>query len=212
VDLLVNVIEVIRVIGGITITRVIRVGLPIRDGLVRLASWRFGRSDAVALEVAPTEDAHGELLAGGISAGGIAREGSKEPSLGIEEGKVDRDIGVIDSGSHRDVAHGGTRVAAMEVSETLGIIRVQAGHDESRGNEEVAAEAFKVGPDCSDAEGASTAGGGHTSREHRREEVIGKAKKGTAAAKDAVIPDALALECIIALSELRVDVVDAVKL
>ena len=96
-DLLVNVIEVIRVIGGITITRVIRVGLPIRDGLVRLASWRFGRSDAVALEVAPTEDAHGELLAGGISAGGIAREGSKEPSLGIEEGKVDRDISVIDS-------------------------------------------------------------------------------------------------------------------
>jgi len=67
VDLLVNVIEVIRVIGVITITRVIRVGLPIRDGLVRLASWRFGRSDAVALEVAPTEDAHGELLAGGIS-------------------------------------------------------------------------------------------------------------------------------------------------
>ena len=47
----------------------------------------------------------------------------------------------------------------MEISETLGIIRVQgAGHDESRGNEEVAAEAIKVGPDCSDAEGASTAG------------------------------------------------------
>ena len=61
-----------------------------------------------------------------------------------------------------------------------------------------------------DAEDASTAGGKHTSREHRREEVIGKAKKGTAAAEDAVISDALALERIIALSELRVDVVDGV--
>ena len=40
--------------------------------------------------------------------------------------------------------------------------------------------------------------------------MIGKAKKGTAAAEDTVIPDALALECIIALSELRVDVVDGV--
>ena len=40
--------------------------------------------------------------------------------------------------------------------------------------------------------------------------MIGKAKKGTAAAEDAVISDALALERIIALSELRVDVVDGV--
>ena len=63
-----------------------------------------------------------------------------------------------------------------------------------------------------DAEDASTAGGGHTIREHRREEVIRKAKKGTAAAENAVIPDALALECIIAQSELRVDVVDGVML
>ena len=61
-----------------------------------------------------------------------------------------------------------------------------------------------------DAEDASTARGRHTSREHRREKVIGKAKKGTAAAEDAVISDALALERIIALSELRVDVVDRV--
>ena len=132
--------------------------------------------------------------------------------MGIKECNVHRDISVIDLESHRDVAHGGTRVAAMEVSEALLIIRVQVGHDESRGNEEVAAEAVKVGPDCLDAKDASTAGGGHTSREHRWEEVIGKAKKGAAAAEDAVIPDALALECIIALSELRVDVVDAVKL
>jgi hypothetical protein len=44
-----------------------------------------------------------------------------------------------------------------------------------------------------DAEDASTARGRHTSREHRREKVIGKAKKGTAAAEDAVISDALAL-------------------
>jgi hypothetical protein len=58
VDLLVKVIEVIRVIGGVAITGVIRVRLPIRDGLDRLASWGFGRSDAVAKEVAPTEDAH----------------------------------------------------------------------------------------------------------------------------------------------------------
>ena len=63
-----------------------------------------------------------------------------------------------------------------------------------------------------DAEDASTAGGGHTSREHGREEMIRKAKKGTAAAENAVIPDALALECIIAQSELRVDVVDGVML
>ena len=53
-------------------------------------------------------------------------------------------------------------------------------------------------------------GEAHEQRAHRREEVIGKAKKGTAAAEDAVISDALALECIIALSELRVDVVDGV--
>ena len=57
-DLLVKVIEVVRVIGGITITGEIRVRLPIRDGLDRLVSWGFGRSDAVAKEVAPTEDAH----------------------------------------------------------------------------------------------------------------------------------------------------------
>ena len=66
--------------------------------------------------------------------------------MGIKECNVHRDISVIDLESHRDVAHGGTRVAAMEVSEALLIIRVQVGHDESRGNEEVAAEAVKVGP------------------------------------------------------------------
>lgn len=82
-DLLVDVIvqSVITVIGG-NITRVIRVRLPIRDRLDRLASWRFGGSNAVAQEVASTEDAHGEPPAGSISARGVAREGSKKPRLG----------------------------------------------------------------------------------------------------------------------------------
>ena len=59
-DLLVDVIVVITVIV-VNITRVIRVRLPIRDRLDRLASFRFGGSDAVAQEVASTEDAHSEI-------------------------------------------------------------------------------------------------------------------------------------------------------
>lgn len=123
-DLLVDVIEVIRVIGGITTTGVIRVRFPIRDRLDRLASWRFGRSDAVALKVAPTEDADGESLAGGFSAGGVAREGSKKSKLGWKSGKVDRNIGAIFWEKHRFVPHGGARAAAMEVSEALRVITV----------------------------------------------------------------------------------------
>ena len=125
-DLLVDVIEVIRVIGGITTTGVIRVRFPIRDRLDRLAPqlWRFGRSDAVALKVAPTEDAHGERLAGGFSAGGVAREGSKKSKLGWKSGKVDRNIGAIFWEKHRFVPHGGARAAAMEVSEALRVITV----------------------------------------------------------------------------------------
>ena len=123
-DLLVNVIEVIRVIGVITIAGEIRVRLPSRDGLDRLAWWGFGRSDTVALEVAPTEDAHGEPLAGGFSAGGVAREGSKKPKLGWKSGKVNRNIGAIDWEKHRGVPHGGARAAAMEVSEALRVITV----------------------------------------------------------------------------------------
>ena len=125
-DLLVDVIEVIRVIGGITTTGVIRVRFPIRDRLDRLApqSWRFGRSDAVAPKVAPTEDADGESLAGGFSAGGVAREGSKKSKLGWKSGKVDRNIGAIFWEKHRFVPHGGARAAAMEVSEALRVITV----------------------------------------------------------------------------------------
>ena len=124
-DLLVEVIEVIRVIGGITTTGVIRVRFPIRDRLDRLAPWRFaGRSDAVALKVAPTEDADGESLAGGFSAGGVAREGSKKSKLGWKSGKVDRNIGAIFWEKHRFVPHGGARAAAMEVSEALRVITV----------------------------------------------------------------------------------------
>jgi hypothetical protein len=44
--------------------------------------------------------------------------------LGWKSGKVDRDISVIDWEKHRDVTHGGARVAAMEVSEALRIITV----------------------------------------------------------------------------------------
>ena len=123
-DLLVDVIEVIRVIWGITTTGVIRVRFPIRDRLDRLAPWRFGRSDAVALKVAPTEDADGESLAGGFSAGGVAREGSKKSKLGWKSGKVDRNIGAILWEKHRFVPHGGARVAAMEVSKALRVITV----------------------------------------------------------------------------------------
>ena len=123
-DLLVDVIEVIRVIGVITTTGVIRVRFPIRDRLDRLAPWRFGRSDAVALKVAPTEDADGESLAGGFSAGGVAREGSKKSKLGWKSGKVDRNIGAIFWEKHRFVPHGGARAAAMEVSEALRVITV----------------------------------------------------------------------------------------
>ena len=123
-DLLVDVIEVIRVIGGITTTGVIRVRFPIRDRLDRLSPWRFGRSDAVALKVAPTEDADGESLAGGVSAGGVAREGSKKSKLGWKSGKVDRNIGAIFWEEHRFVPHGGARAAAMEVSEALRVITV----------------------------------------------------------------------------------------
>ena len=123
-DLLVDVIEVIRVIWGITTTGVIRVRFPIRDRLDRLAPWRFGRSDAVALKVAPTEDADGESLAGGFSAGGVAREGSKKSKLGWKSGKVDRNIGAIFWEKHRFVPHGGARAAAMEVSEALRVITV----------------------------------------------------------------------------------------
>ena len=123
-DLLVDVIEVIRVIRVITTTGVIRVRFPIRDRLDRLAPWRFGRSDAVALKVAPTEDADGESLAGGFSAGGVAREGSKKSKLGWKSGKVDRNIGAIFWEKHRFVPHGGARAAAMEVSEALRVIMV----------------------------------------------------------------------------------------
>ena len=123
-DLLVKVIEVIRVLGGITTTGVIRVRFPIRDRLDRLAPWRFGRSDAVALKVAPTEDADGESLAGGFSAGGVTREGSKKSKLGWKSGKVDRNIGAIFWEKHRFVPHGGARAAAMEVSEALRVITV----------------------------------------------------------------------------------------
>ena len=124
-DLLVDVIvqSVITVIGG-NITRVIRVRLPIRDRLDRLASWRFGGSNAVAQEVASTEDAHGEPPAGSISARGVAREGSKKPKLGWKRSKVDRTLGAIYWEKHRGVPHGGARVAAMEVSEALRVITV----------------------------------------------------------------------------------------
>jgi len=86
----------------------------------------------------------------------------------------------------------------MEVSKAIRIIRVKAGHGESRWGKERTAEAVKVRSDGSDAEDTSTAGGEDVSSEHRREEVIGEAEEGAGAAEDAVIPSALALECVVA--------------
>ena len=65
-----------------------------------------------------------QSLAGGFSAGGVAREGSKKSKLGWKSGKVDRNIGAIFWEKHRFVPHGGARAAAMEVSEALRVITV----------------------------------------------------------------------------------------
>jgi hypothetical protein len=53
-----------------------------------------------AEEVASTEDANRELLAGSVGAGGVAGEGSKESKLRVKGSKVKWDMSVIDWEEH----------------------------------------------------------------------------------------------------------------
>jgi hypothetical protein len=78
----------------------------------------------------------------------------------------------------------------MEVSKASRIIRVYAGHGESRRSKESAAKAVKVLSYCSNAEGTSTAGGGRMSSKHGWEKMIGETKESTGATEEAVISNA----------------------
>jgi hypothetical protein len=57
------VVKVIRIVKGLTITRVIGIRLPVRCEFSRLAARGDGGRAMVAEEVASTEDADRELLA-----------------------------------------------------------------------------------------------------------------------------------------------------
>ena len=93
--LVVIVVKVIRIIKGLTITRVIGIRLPVRCEFSRLAARGEGGRAMVAEEVASTEDADGELLASSVGAGGITGEGSKEPRLRMKGSKVRQDVSVV---------------------------------------------------------------------------------------------------------------------
>jgi len=112
-------VRVIKIISGITITRVVWIRLPIGDRLVRLGSWRSGGSAVTVQEVTSAEDTNRELPASGVGAGGITGEGSKEQSLGMKGGKVNRDVSIKNWEDHRDMAYGSTRVATVKISEAL---------------------------------------------------------------------------------------------
>jgi len=94
------VVEVIKIVNGFTITRVVGIRLPGRGGIVMLAAWGFGGRVMTAEEVASTEDANRELLAGSVGAGGVAGEGSKESKLRVKGSKVKWDMGVINWEEH----------------------------------------------------------------------------------------------------------------
>ena len=81
--LVVIVVKVVRIVKGLTITRAIGIRLPVRCEFARLAARGNGGRAMAAEEVASTEDADRELLAGSVGAGGITGEGSKEPRLRI---------------------------------------------------------------------------------------------------------------------------------
>ena len=106
--LVVIVVKVVRIVKGLTITRVIGIRLPVRCEFSRLAERGDGGRAMVAEEVASTEDAHRELLVGKGSSGSIGGEGSKESGLRIKKGKVKEDVSVINREEHGGVAHGGT--------------------------------------------------------------------------------------------------------
>jgi hypothetical protein len=132
--------------------------------------------------------------------------------LGIKGGKVNRDMSIKDWKHHRDVAYGSARVATVKICEALQVRRVRAWHDEARGGKEATSKAVKVRSDHLDAKNASTPGRGYSISKHCWEEMVRKAKEGAAVAKDAVFANAISMECISSLSELRVDVVSAVPL
>ena len=94
------IVKVIKIINGLTITRVVGVRLPGRGGFVMLAAWGSGGRVMTAEEVTSTEDAHRELLAGSVGAGGVAGEGSKESKLRVKGGKVKWDMSVINWEEH----------------------------------------------------------------------------------------------------------------
>ena len=94
-------VEVIRIVNGLTIAWVVGVRLPVRCGFVMQAARGSGGRAMAAEEVASTEDADRELLAGSVGAGGLAGEGSKEPRLIIKSSEVKRDMRcVIDWEEH----------------------------------------------------------------------------------------------------------------
>jgi hypothetical protein len=94
------VVRVIRISRMVAITRAVRVRLPIGDRIVRLGLGRSGGSAATDQEVPSTEDTDREFLAGGVSPGGITGDGGSERRLRVKEGKVGRDVGVIDGEEH----------------------------------------------------------------------------------------------------------------
>ena len=94
------VVEVIKIVNGFTITRVVGIRLPGRGGFVMLAAWGFGGRVMTVEEVASTEDANRELLADSVGAGGVAGEGSKESKLRVKGSKVKWDMGVINWEEH----------------------------------------------------------------------------------------------------------------
>jgi hypothetical protein len=100
VILLAVIVEVIKIVNGLAITRVVGVRLPGRGGFVMLAAWGSGGRVMTAEEVPSTEDAHRELLAGSVGAGGVAGEGSKESKLRVKESEVQWDMSVINWEEH----------------------------------------------------------------------------------------------------------------
>ena len=94
------VVRVIRISRMVAITRVVRVRLPIGDRIGRLGPGRSGGSAATDQEVPSTEDTDREFLAGGVSPGGITGDGGSERRLGVKEGKVSRDVSVINGEEH----------------------------------------------------------------------------------------------------------------
>ena len=76
--LVIVAVRVIKIIRGIAMARVVWIGLPIGDRLVRLGTWRSGGSAVAVKEVTSAEDTNRELPASGVGAVAITGEGGKE--------------------------------------------------------------------------------------------------------------------------------------